>query len=175
MSPAVKGLRKRAMIYFWRAQQSGAIISITLLGTLTAASLYHDFIKAFTHNYWVLGDSELGGVLVTMVLIFTGVFGVGYAFDKLKFWKEQNIVTIERNPYGSYKLTAKEINWIRLWQAAANTANPTPEQRQLAAHFDKWVERSLEEDAVLQAEVEAVDRWVEQGDQSIKRVIEGED
>lgn len=175
MSPAVKGLRKRAMIYFWRAQQSGAIISITLLGTLTAASLYHDFIKAFTHNYWVFGDSELAGVLVTMFLIFAGVFGVGYAFDRLKFWKEQNIVTIERNPYGSYKLTAKEVFWIRIWSAAVLAGSPTPEQRRLVDHFDKWVTRSLDEDTILKAEVEAVDRWVEQGDQSIKRVVEGED
>lgn len=169
------GIRKRAMIYLWRAQQSGAIISISLLGTLTAASLYRDYIKAFTHNWWILDErNELGGVLITMAFIFAGVFGVGFAFDRLKFWKEQNIVAIERNPYGSYKLTAKEIQWIRLWSAAVAAGNPTNAQKQVVSDFEEWVRRSLAEDPLLKAEVEAVDRWVKAGDESVKRLVENE-
>lgn len=170
-----KGVRKRAMIYLWRAQQSGAIISITLLGTLTAASLYRDYIKAFTHNWWILDErNELGGVLITMAFIFAGVFGVGFAFDRLKFWKEQNIVAIERNPYGSYKLTAKEIQWIRLWAAAVAAGKPSSEQKRIIADFEQWVARSVAEDPLLKAEVDAVDRWIRAGDESVKRLIEQE-
>lgn len=162
------------MVYLWRAQQSGAIINILLLGTLTAASLYRLYLKDYFDNFGFPPEQELPGVLITMFLIFASVFGIGFAFDRLKFWKEQNIVGIERNPYGSYKLTAKEIHWIRLWSAAVMAGSPGPQQRELVAHFEKWIARSVEEDSVLKAEVEAVGRWVEEGDQSIKSVIDGD-
>jgi hypothetical protein len=171
---ATKGLRKRAMVYLWRAQQSGAIINILLLGTLTAASLYRLYLKDYFDNFGFPAAQELPGVLITMFIIFASVFGIGFAFDRLKFWKEQNIVGIERNPYGSYKLTAKEIHWIRLWSAAVTAGNPSAKQQETVAHFEKWIERSLAEDSVLRSEVDAVDRWVERGDQSIKTVIDGE-
>ena len=167
-------LRKRAMIYLWRAQQSGSIINISLLGTLTAASLYRLYLKAYFHNYGFSEEQELPGVLVTMLIIFTAVFGVGFIFDKLKFWKEQNIVGIERNPYGSYKLTAKEIYWIRLWTEAMMAGNPSADQREMAKFFRQWVERSMEDDPILRAEVGAVDRWIKSGDAAAKRVLEGE-
>jgi hypothetical protein len=175
MAPEVRGVRKRLMIYLWRAQQSGAIINILLLGTLTAASLYRLYLKDYFDNFGFPPEQELPGVLITMFLIFLAVFGIGFAFDRLKFWKEQSIVGIERNPYGSYKLTAKEIHWIRLWSAAVTAGKPTAEQQEVVAHFEQWVKRSLEEDGVLRAEVDAVDRWIEKGDQSIKNVFEGAD
>jgi hypothetical protein len=168
------GLRKRAMVYLWRAQQSGAIINIMLLGTLTAATMYSNYIREWTNNYWVLGDSVLGGLAVTMVLIFLGVFGIGFAFDRLKFWREQNIVAIERNPYGSYKLTAKEIHWIRLWMSATQAGNPSEAQKRTLSDFDQWVARSLAEDELLRREVEAVERWIRAGDESVKKLVEDE-
>ncbi len=166
------GIRKRAMIYLWRAQQSGAIISITLLGTLTAASLYTQFLREWTDNYGLPDSWVLGGVLVTMAIIFAGVFGVGFMFDRMKFWREQNIVAIERNPYGSYKVTAKEIQWIRLWSAAVRAGDASPESRAIVEKFEKWIERSMAEDALLKAEVEAIDRWISAGDESVKRIVE---
>jgi hypothetical protein len=173
--PKARGIRKKAMVYLWRAQQSGAIINILLLGTLTAASLYKLYLKAYFNNFGFPDAAELPGVLITMFAIFAAVFGVGFAFDRLKFWKEQSIVGIERNPYGSYKLTAKEIHWIRLWQAAVRAGNPSADDKKTLEHFDKWVARSLEEDPVLKSEAEGVNRWVETGDQSIKHQIEGDD
>jgi hypothetical protein len=167
-------LRKRAMIYLWRAQQSGSIISITLLGTLTAASIHNDYLREKTNN-WGLGDKNvLGGVIITMMLVFAGVFLVGFVFDRLKFWKEQSIVGVERNPYGSYKLNAKEIYWIRIWSAAIAAGNPRPEQKQLIGFFDQWIARSMDDDPILRAEVGAVDSWIKSGDAGAKRVLEGE-
>ena len=167
-------LRKRAMIYLWRAQQSGSIINLALLGTLTAASLYRLYLKEYFDNYGFPPEQELPGVLITMFLIFASVFTIGFIFDRLKFWKEQSIVGIERNPYGSYKLTAKEIYWIRLWAASLMAGNPTPEQRELAAFFEQWIKRSVEDDKILGAEVAAVDRWIKSGDAAAKRVLEGD-
>ncbi len=168
----VRFVRKRAMIYLWRAQQSGAMISITLLGTLTAASLYRDYLKAALSNYGFPMDQELPGLLITMILIFVGVFGVGYLFDRLKFWREQNIVAIERNPYGSYRLTAKEVYWIRMWAAAVSAGKPTEDQQKVVALFDQWIKRSVGDDPVLQAEVEAVEKWITTGDESIKKILD---
>lgn len=165
-------LRKRAMVYLWRAQQSGAIISITLLGTLTAASIYNDYLRELYENWGWPQPTPLPGLVFTMVLIFFGVFGVGFAFDRLKFWKEQNIVAIERNPYGSYKLNAKEIYWIRLWSAAVAAGKPTEEQANLVALFEKWIERSVTDDPILKEEVEGISRWITAGDETIKHLVE---
>jgi hypothetical protein len=174
MGPFRKALRKRAMVYLWRAQQSGAIISISLLGTLTAASVHNDYLRERTNN-WNLGQANvLGGLLITMFLVFAGVFMVGFAFDRLKFWKEQNVVGVERNPYGSYKLSAKEIWWIRIWSASIEAGNPGPEQNKLVAFFAQWVDRSLEDDPVLKQEVAAVATWVKSGDAGAKKMLEGE-
>lgn len=165
-------VRKRAMVYLWRAQQSGAMISITLLGTLTAASLYRDYLKDFFNNYGFPMEQELPGIMVTMLIIFTGVFGIGFLFDRLKFWREQNIVAIERNPYGSYKLTAKEIYWIKIWSAALASAGPSDKQKAVEELFNQWVERSVADDAVLKAEVEGIEKWITSGDESIKRILD---
>lgn len=174
MGPIRKALRKRAMIYLWRAQQSGAIISISLLGTLTAASIHNDYLKEKTNN-WGLGPANvLGGLIITMFMVFSAVFLVGFAFDRLKFWKEQNVVGVERNPYGSYKLSAKEIWWIRIWSASIASGNPNAEQKELLAFFGQWVDRSLEDDPVLKAEVGAVASWIKSGNASAKKVLEGE-
>lgn len=167
-------LRKRAMVYLWRAQQSGSIINILLLGTLTAASLYRLYLKEYFDNYGFPPEQELPGVVITMLIIFTAVFGLGFTFDRLKFWKEQNIVGVERNPYASYKLSAKEVYWIRIWRASILSGNPTKEQKELAEYFDQWAMRSTEDDPNLRAEVEAVDRWIKSGDAAAKRVLEGE-
>lgn len=174
MGPFRKALRKRAMVYLWRAQQSGAIISISLLGTLTAASIHNDYLRQRTDN-WGLGQANvLGGLLITMFIVFAGVFAVGFAFDRLKFWKEQNVVGVERNPYGSYKLSAKEVWWIRIWSASIASGNPNAEQKELLAFFAQWVERSLEDDPVLKAEVTAVANWIKSGDAVAKKMLEGE-
>lgn len=167
-------VRKRAMIYLWRAQQSGAIINIMLLGTLTAASLYRQYLKVYFNNYGFPDNQELPGVLITMMAIFVAVFGVGFVFDRFKFWKEQSVVGVERNPYGSYKLNAKEVYWIRIWAAAIAAGNPGPEQKRLVEMFDAWIKRSVEEDAVLKAEVEAVERWITAGDANAKKLLEGD-
>ncbi len=165
-------LRKRAMVYLWRAQQSGAMISITLLGTLTAASIYSDFLRDFYENLGWHQTNVLPGLVFTMMMIFVGVFGVGYAFDRLKFWKEQNIVAIERNPYGSYKLTAKEIYWIKLWTATLAAQDKTDKENSILVLFEQWVRRSVEDDPVLRQEVEGIEKWITSGDESIKKVIE---
>jgi hypothetical protein len=167
-------LRKRAMMYLWRAQQSGAIISIALLGTLTAASLYNDYLRERFNNFGLDKDNVLGGVMVTMAIIFAGVFGVGYMFDRAKFWKEQNIVAIERNPYGSYKLNAKEVYWIRIWTASVLAGNPSPDLKDQVALFQQWIKRSMEEDQVLRAEVAAVEKWIRTGDSSALHMLNGD-
>jgi hypothetical protein len=165
-------MRKRAMVYLWRAQQSGAIISLGLLGTLTAASLYHDFLAEWTNNYGLPQSWVGAGIIITMAIIFAGVFGVGFLFDRLKFWREQNIVAIERNPYGSYKLTAKEVQWIQLWVAAVRAGQPSPQMQKLTSRFEQWIERSVADDAMLKEEVDAIDRWITQGDESVKHIVE---
>jgi hypothetical protein len=148
------------------------MISISLLGTLTAASLYRDYLKDFFGNYGFPPEAELAGIIVTMVLIFTGVFGVGFLFDRMKFWREQNIVAIERNPYGSYKLTAKEVYWIKVWTAALAAGEPNGKQAEVADLFQQWVDRSVRDDPVLRAEVEGIERWITKGDESIKKILD---
>jgi len=172
MEGKVGFIRKRAMIYLWRAQQSGSIISILLLGTLTAATLYRDYLKAWTDNYGLPESFEFGGVVITMMFIFIIVFGIGFMFDRLKFWKEQSIVAIERNPYGSYKWTPKELQLLRLWMAAIAGPNQTEEQKRIVALFDQWIKRSIADDPIVRKELEAVEKWVLSHDESIQKILD---
>jgi hypothetical protein len=104
-------------------------------------------------------DLDPGAVLLPMLLLFVLILSmvvfIGLVFDKMRFWKEQNIVVAERNPYCTYKLTARDLYWMRIWVLAVK-ANPNlpPEIQKEVDFYEKWMEFNLREDKTLRADVE---------------------
>jgi len=155
-------LKKRFMEFMWRLQASQTIIGI-VFWPLTLTGIFYPYFRDRTNNFGLGPESVLGGMLVLFFIIVLAIVIFGLFFDKLKFWKEQNIVLIERNPYAGIKLNAKEIYWMRLW-AMTLKANPglTPHLKKDLELFDKWIEYNLAEDNVLRSEVERIHEMIVQ-------------
>ena len=146
-------LKKRLMEFMWRLQASQTIIGI-IFWPLTLTGIFYPYIRERSNNFGLGQESVLGGMLIlfSIIVLFIVIFGL--VFDKMRFWKEQNIVSIERNPYAAIKLNAKEIYWVKAWVLAVRS-NPglPPELKKEADFFDWWIDYNLKDDDVLRKEV----------------------
>jgi hypothetical protein len=150
-------IKKKLMELMWRMQQSQTIIGV-LMWSLTLTGIFYPYLR----DKFGL---DPGNVLLPMMLLFLFILGmvifIGVIFDKLRFWKEQNIVLAERNPYATYKFYPKEIHWARLWLLTAKQVqNPSPEMQKEIAFFEKWMDRLVCEDPLYRREVEEVEAFV---------------
>jgi len=102
-------LKKWLLVQFWRVQQIAMIASLSLLAVNLALT---------TNQYieWRFSNSYIGTSIVIILLAFL-IWVFGYVWDKkLKLWKEQMVVTIERNPYSTIHMTPKEVvSHITIW------------------------------------------------------------
>ncbi len=150
-------IKKSLMELMWRMQQSQTIIGV-LMWSLTLTGIFYPYLR----DKFGL---DPGNVLLPMMLLFLFILAmvvlIGVAFDKLRFWKEQNIVLAERNPYATYKFYPKEIHWARLWlELAKQTPDPTPGMKKEIEFFEKWMARLVSEDPVYRREVEEIEGFV---------------
>jgi hypothetical protein len=150
-------IKKKLMELMWRMQQSQTIIGV-LMWSLTLTGIFYPYLR----DKFGL---DPGNVLLPMMLLFLFILGmvilIGVVFDKLRFWKEQNIVLAERNPYATYKFYPKEIHWARLWLLMARQVpNPTPEMQKQMEFFEKWMDRLVCEDPKYRREVEEIEAFV---------------
>ena len=149
-------LKKKVMEFMWRLQASQTIIGI-VFWPLTLTGIFYPYFRDRTNNFGLGAGSVLGGMLVLFFIIVAAIVIFGIFFDKLKFWKEQNIVLIERNPYAGIKLNAKEVYWVKLWSLALRS-NPeiSPETRQQLELYDRWIDYNIREDKFLQEELDRI-------------------
>ena len=153
-------MKKKLMEFMWRLQASQTVIGI-IFWPLTLTGIFYPYIRERSNNFGLGQGAVLGGMLILFLTIVLFIVIFGLLFDKLRFWKEQNIVLIERNPYGSLKLSAKEVYWLRMW-ALALKANPSlsPELKKELELYDKWISFNLKDDKSLSNEVERMDKII---------------
>jgi len=95
-------MKKFILVQLWRIQQIGMVASLSLLA-LNLALTVNKYIE------WRFSNSYMGTILILVTLAFI-IWGFGYVWDKfLKLWKEQTVVSTERNPYSTIQMTPKEI------------------------------------------------------------------
>ncbi len=151
-------VKKRLMELMWRLQQSQAIIGLAIW-SLMLTGIFYPYVR---DKFGIDPANVLVPMLALFLLILLIILLIGLAFDKLRFWKEQNIVVAERNPYTTYKLYPKEVFWARLWLSLARAhPNPTPELRRELEFFERWVERLMAEDPAYKRDVEEVNAFVQ--------------
>ena len=102
-------MKKFLMIQVWRVQQIAQISSIIMLA-LTLTLQVNSYIEwRFSNTYQ--------GIILVLLLLATVILSAGYAWDrKLRMWREQVQVSVERNPYTTTKMTPKElIGYETIW------------------------------------------------------------
>ena len=154
-------MKMRLMTYLWRLQQSQMIVSMILWATLLT-------ITSYEYVGWRLQQTFFDNIYIGFSMLFLMIFGIilfiGFAFDAiLKLWREQAVVATIRNPYCKEKLTAKEVvMWRHMFlPVLGSIKGRDPKVEKDVATMDKWVGKSIAEDADLRKEVEDLESWIE--------------
>ena len=145
-------MKKWFMLQMWRFQQISQIMTIGMLA-LTLS------LQANTFMNWRGGwfSNPYLGVPFLLLVIFSVIWGISIFWDlKMKMWREQVAVTVERNPYAKEKLMAKEVLqmeqfWIPLLKYIGNKDS---EMKSHAVMVQDWLDKALKEDNSLRSEFE---------------------
>lgn len=145
-------VKKALMTTLWRVQQAQTVISIAFW-SLTLAGIFHPYVA----DKWLdeaIGPNNIAlGMLLIVALVMVAVIVFGYVYDRLKFWREQQDVIQERNPY---TFGAKvQPTQIILWDAVINR---TPASIELAKRLiDHAMDDPIIEAAFIRIEEEVGD------------------
>jgi hypothetical protein len=150
-------IKKKLMELMWRMQQSQAIIGV-LMWSLTLTGIFYPYLR---DKFGLASSNVLLPMMALFLIILAGVVLIGIIFDRFAFWKEQNIVLAERNPYCTYKLYPKEVFYARLWLLTAKQiSEPSEELKREIKFWDAWLKRLMTEDPIYRGEVEEVEGYV---------------
>jgi hypothetical protein len=147
------GIKKWFMLQLWRVQQVAQILTIALL-TLNLSLTIYPYLK------WREGTifaETYAGVTLILLLIAAGVWIFAITWDmKLRMWREQATVLVERNPYAKEKMTSKEVVlygliWLPLLE---KMAKDDPKLTTASEVLREWLRKASKEDPSNAAEVE---------------------
>jgi hypothetical protein len=146
-----KRLKKWFMLQVWRLQQVAQIITLLLLAINLSLQLF-GFIK------W--RGEALKNPYLTIPLIFLTLFAVIWIaaiyWDlRLKMWRDQATVLVERNPYTKERLNAKEMAqygliWIPVLERLGKEDKKLAETAEV---LKGWIRREWKDDPVLVKDV----------------------
>ncbi len=147
-------VKKGFMMHIWRIQQSSAFINLMLWSLTLTAVLFKDYVQIHFVRLGIITNDpgQYGiGMLMLFSLVFCGILFSGWIYDRiLQLWREQAIVTVERNPFAHERQTPKEIlNW---------EMNQIPILRRLGLHQEadfntRWNYRTMRIDPLVKIEV----------------------
>ncbi len=112
----INRFKKFVMKALWRAQQSQMVISI-VFWSLTLTGIFYDKVAERFNNFGLPRSNVFGGMAAMFTMVVILILLSGYLYDKFRFWEEQNIVVIERNPYASKG--RMHPNQVVYWSAVA--------------------------------------------------------
>ena|SRR5437773_6381242 len=153
------------MTQLWRVQQSYALLSLFLWAaviSLTAAA----YILPFEQRQLGIDPSTPGVIAATLILLFAAVFGglflFGVVYDRyLRLYRDQLDVAYDRNPYAREKLMVKEIlMWRHMFLPGMRARTLVPDAQREVAFMEKWIQKSLAQDANIRRSVEEAERWI---------------
>jgi len=133
------------MLQVWRLQQVAQVLTIVLLAITLSLQLY-DYVR------WRAGplfETPYVGVPILLLILAIIIWCIAIYWDlRLKMWREQATVLIERNPYTKEKLTSKEIvvyglMWLPIME---KMAKDDPKLAEAVDIVKQWMKRVSEED-----------------------------
>lgn len=100
------------MTVLWRVQQAQMVISI-VFWSLTLTGIFYPYIRDRFLNDLLGPENVLLGMMMIFLMVVSSIILFGLFYDRLKFWREHNIVAQERNPfsYGGRIAPTQLIMW----------------------------------------------------------------
>ncbi|MEW5760203.1 MAG: hypothetical protein AB1779_05510 [Candidatus Thermoplasmatota archaeon] len=156
-------IKKRLMELVWRLQASQMLIGI-VVWSLMLTGIFYSYVSTKFNNFGLGAENVFFGMVILFLITFALIFAVGLIFDKMKFWKEQQVVAVERNPYMSSKLCAKEIFWIKVWLLATKVVLNSSEKKneeieKQIKFFENWISNAIKDDEKLREEVKRIEEF----------------
>lgn len=175
MANTKETFKKRVMKTFWRVQQAQMIISVVFWSMTLSGIFYPYFIAKFPD--WGGGiQNTFFGLILLFLVVLGGIFLFGFLYDKFKFWKEQQFVMIERNPYTSWKLNPVQTMWAEMWiETARAIPDKTPELEAKIAFYEAWIARLEEIDPWTKEMRTNIIKFALEGDDTVMRTIAKKD
>jgi hypothetical protein len=152
------GIKKWFMLQFWRVQQVAQILTLFLLG-VTDSFLLWDKIQ------WrggIIADPYLGPtILLLSIALVIWVFSIFWDL-RLKMWRHQMSVLVEKNPYMKERFSPKEIATYGLvWLPMLDhMAKSDPSIKEHAVAMRRWLKRELTEDALTTKEIDEIFEYI---------------
>ena len=159
------GIKKWFMFQMWRVQQIAALISVILL-SMNLALLVYPYLN------WRGGifENTYVGIIFLIFIIFLAVWIFSLIWDlRLKMWREQMAVAVERNPYAKEKFYSKEamLYTLAYLPLLDNLGKEDPKAKEAAKALRDWFRRALETDPALQRELGDLLKFIGQKDESL--------
>ena len=153
------GIKKWFMLQMWRVQQVAQVLTIALLAVNLTLTLY-------SYMRWregtLFATPYVGGLAILLTLA-VAIWMFAFVWDmRLKMWREQQTVVVEKNPYTKEKMTPKEIMiygllWLPLME---RMAEDDPKIKASAESLRRWLLRSMKDDSVTEAEVGIIRKYI---------------
>jgi len=146
-----KRLKKWFMLQVWRIQQPAQLITLVLLALGLSVQLY-DKIK---WRGWPF-DNPYVAITMIFLILFAIIWAVAIFWDlRLRLWRDQANVLVERNPYAKERLNAKEmaqysLMWIPLLEMLGKEDKKLAETAEVVK---KWVRKEWDDDPQLVKDV----------------------
>ncbi|MGQ9587244.1 MAG: hypothetical protein ACUVT7_02525 [Thermoplasmata archaeon] len=140
-----KRVKKWFMLQVWRLQQVAQIMALALLALNLALQIF-DLIKwrqgSLLSTSWV-------GVPTILLFLALVIWTFAMFWDlRLKLWRDQMTVLVERNPYTKEKLSSKEvlmfgIMWLPMME---RLSKDDPKLAAASEVIRSWIRKTARED-----------------------------
>ena len=146
------------MLQVWRLQQVAQILTLALLALNLSLQLY-------TYIKWrgAFFSTPYTGVLFILFVLAAVIWGFAFIWDiRMKMWREQMTVLMERNPYAKERMPSKEVVVYQLlWQPLLDKLGKDDPEIKAAAHdLRLWLEKLSKEDPELAKDVREVYEFI---------------
>jgi len=154
-----KRLKKWFMLNVWRLQQVAQVLTLALLALNLSLQIF-GLIK------W-REDSPLSisyvGVPMILLVLAMAIWTFAIVWDlRLKMWRDQATVLVERNPYSKEKMSAKEIMiygvlWLPLLE---DIGKRDPKAKVAADALREWIKKASKEEPVMEKDLEDIFAYI---------------
>jgi hypothetical protein len=148
------GIKKWFMLQVWRMQQVAQIITLLLLAMNLALQLY-----GFMTWREGLFESPYTAIPLIVLVLVALIWGFAIVWDlRMKMWREQVTVTMEKNPYAKEKMTSKEVayHWLVNIPLVEKLGQTDPKMKAQAQALRAWIRAAIEKDPAMARDLDEI-------------------
>jgi hypothetical protein len=149
------GIKKWFMLQMWRVQQISQILTLAMMAVTLSLTLY-EYVRWREDSIF---SQTYVGVGVIILALASVIWVAAYIWDiRMKMWREQMTVLVERNPYAKEKMSSKEVvnlglTWLPLLE---KFGKDDPKIAESAEALRKWIQMNSARDPLLAKDVKEV-------------------